>query len=196
MTIDILPTVLSALGFSNESMGMDGIDLGSPVASKLRQRRANSHLEHELKELDEADLDIGSLVVENRIQLKLDDPERALWEIGPYDNFRGQAMEMVCEKSPADIKVYFGDFTALPNTSPQDTVQAYVVGTFTGGAAVKDSKPFLITSNGLIVASGNTWVLDKYPKFFALVEPKYVKQKDWKPKAWLLVGRQCLGEVE
>lgn len=61
---------------------------------------------------------------------------------------------------------------------------------------MKESRPLLITSNGLIVASGHTWVLNEYPKFFALVEPKYVKQRDWNPKAWLLEGRECFGAVE
>ena len=105
-------------------------------------------------------------------------------------------MDEVCEKSPADINVYYGKFSPLPNTNPQDSLQAYIVGTFTGEAATRDSKPFLITSNNIIVASGHTWVLDEYPKFFALVEPKYVKQQDWEPKAWLLSGQHCLGKVD
>ena len=196
MTIDILPTLLAALGFSDESMDLGGIDLATSASTIPRPRRANSHIARKLKIVDEADLDIGDLVVENRKHLKLDDPEKALWEIGPYDHLRGQPMELVCERSAADINVYFGDFKVLPNTKPEDTIRAYAKGTFTGKAAVKDSKPFLITSNGLIVASGHTWVLNEYPKFFALVEPKYVKQKDWNPKAWLLVGRQCLGKPE
>jgi hypothetical protein len=196
MTIDILPTLLAALGFSDESMDMDGLDLASTAATTPRPRYANSHLDHKLKIVNEADLDISDLVVENRNHLRLDDPESALWEIGPYDHLRGQPMEVVCEKSTADINVYHGDFKVLPNTKPEDTIQAYVKGTFTGEAAVKESRPFLITSNGLIVASGHTWVLNEYPKFFALVEPKYVRQKDWNPKAWLLEGRECFGAVE
>ena len=193
MTIDILPTILAALGFSVKSLGFDGIDLGIATSARPRQRHANSHLDRELKKLDEADLDIDKLVTENRRQLKLNDPEGALWEIGPYDNFRGQAMDVVCEKSPLSINVNFENFTALPNTNPHNTIRAYVVGTFTGKAVVTDSRPFLITSNGLIVASGNTWVWDIHPIFFALVEPKYVKQKGWNPKAWLVKDRQCLG---
>ena len=193
MTIDILPTILAALGFSVKSLGFDGIDLGIATSARPRQRHANSHLDRELKKLDEADLDIDKLVTENRRQLKLNDPEGALWEIGPYDNFRGQAMDVVCEKSPLSINVNFENFTALPNTNPHNTIRAYVVGTFTGKAVVTDSRPFLITSNGLIVASGNTWAWDIHPIFFALVEPKYVKQKGWNPKAWLVKDRQCLG---
>ena len=196
MTIDILPTLLAALGFSDESMDMDGLDLASTVATTPRPRHANSHLDHKLKIVNEADLDISDLVVENRNHLRLDDPESALWEIGPYDHLRGQPMEVVCEKSTVDINVYHGDFKVLPNTRPEDTIQAYVKGTFTGETAVKESRPFLITNNGLIVASGHTWVLNEYPKFFALVEPKYVRQKDWNPMAWLLDGHQCLGKTE
>ena len=103
--------------------------------------------------------------------LKLNDPQNALWGIGPYDMFRGQDMATVCEKSAADINVYYGDFKALPNTNPEDSLRAFVKGTFTGNPASPDSKPFLITNGDLIVASGHIWVMDKYPKFFALVEP-------------------------
>jgi hypothetical protein len=196
MTIDILPTMLAALGFSSESLEFAGINLGTTTPVPQRQRQAISHLDHELRKLHEADLDISKLVAENRRHLKLDDPERALWEIGPYDDFRGQAMDTVCEKSAVSIKVRFDDFDTLPNTDPQVGIQAYVVGTFTGEHVVTDSKPFLITSNGLIVASGNTWAWDIHPIFFALVEPKYVKQADWNPRAWLLDGHQCLGVIE
>jgi len=196
MTIDILPTMLAALGFSSESLELDGADLVAPAFDYSRQRQANSHLDRELKHLDETELDISKLVAENRRQLKLDDPQRALWEIGPYDDFRGQAMETVCEKSAVNIKVNLEGFNALPNTNPQDSLPAYVVGTFTGKNVVTDSKPFLITSNGLIVASGFTWAWDIHPIFFALVEPKYVKQKDWNPKVWLIEGHQCYGAPE
>jgi hypothetical protein len=196
MTIDILPTLLAALGFSDDSLGMDGIDMTSAAANAQRPRLASSHIDRELNLVNEIDLDISNLVIENRRQLKLDDPNRALWGIGPYDHLRGQAMELVCEKTAANMNVYYGDFKALPNTKPQDSIKAYVKGTFTGKDAVKDSMPFLITNNGIIVASGHTWVLNEYPKFFALVEPKYVKQENWKPQAWLLVGDRCLGKIE
>jgi len=196
MTIDILPTILPALGFSSESLELDGINLETPASTYPRQRYANSHLDRELKKLDETDLDIDKLVAENRRQLKLNDTAGALWNIGPYDDFRGQAMQMVCEESDASIKVNYENFSALPNTNPRDSLQAYVVGMFTGENVVTDSKPFLITSNGLIVASGYTWVRDIYPIFFALVEPKYVKREDWNPKAWLLEDGLCLGATE
>lgn len=196
MTIDILPTMLAALGFSSESLELDGIDLSAAPSNQPRQRYANSHLDRPLKNLDEAELDISKLVAETRRQLKLNDPERALWEIGPYDEFRGRAMETVCEKSALSINVNYENFNALPNTDPQDALPAYVVGTFTGETMATDSKPFLITSNGLIVASGYTWAWDIHPIFFALVEPKYVKQKDWNPKAWLLEDRECFGVAE
>ncbi len=193
MTIDILPTILAALGFSSDSLELDGLDLETPASTHPRRRYAKSYLGRELKILDETDLDIDPLVAENRRQLKLNDAEGALWEIGPYDEFRGQAMQMVCEKSVTSIKVNYEKFSALPNTNAKDTLQSYVVGTFEGENVVTDSKPFLITSNGLIVASGYTWVRDIHPIFFALVEPKYVKREDWNPKAWLLEDRLCLG---
>ncbi|MDX2416742.1 MAG: sulfatase-like hydrolase/transferase [Xanthomonadales bacterium] len=196
MTIDILPTILAALGFSSDSLELDGVDLGAPSSTPRRQRQANSQLDPALKNLDEADLDIDKLVIENRRQLKLNEPGRALWEIGPYDSFRGQALETVCEKSAVSIKVNFEKFSELPNTNPQDSLPAYVVGTFSGEAVDTDSKPFLITSSGVVVASGHTWAWDIRPIFFALVEPKYVKQEGWDPKAWLLEDDLCLGEIE
>lgn len=196
MTVDILPTIFAALGFSNDPFDTDGIDLASPGPAIQRRRLANSHLQRELKELNEVDLDISKLVSENRAHLKLDTPEGSLWEIGPYDHLRGQALEMVCEKSTANFKINYDKFKVLPNTDPQDALEAYVVGTFRGESIGTESRPFLITNNGLIVASGNTWSWDVSPIFFALVEPKFVRQKDWKPRAWLLDGNDCLGEVE
>jgi hypothetical protein len=71
-----------------------------------------------------------------------------------------------------------------------------VVGHFTGQDAFLDSKPFLITNDNSVIASGNTWELHGQPAFFALVEPKYIKQKNWQAKAWLVDGRQCFGEIE
>ena len=38
--------------------------------------------------------------------------------------------------------------------------------------------------------------IDIHPIFFALVEPKYVKQEDWNPKAWLIEDSQCFGVIE
>ena len=135
-------------------------------------------------------------MAETRRQLRLDDSGVALWEIGPFDEYRGQAMETVCERSAVSIKVNYENFNPLPNTNPQDALPAYVVGTFSGEAVDTDSKPFLITSGGLIVASGYTWLHNSHPMFFALVEPKYVKLEDWDPKAWLLEDGLCLGATE
>lgn len=195
MTIDILPTVLAALGFSTDVLALDGEDLAVPAATAQRHRRARSFLDPELRILNEADLRIDKLVSENRRQLKLDDPQRALWEVGPYDSFRGQALETICEKSAGSINVSYEKFNPLPNSKPEDSIPAYVVGTFDGEAVGLDSKPFLISSNGLIVASGHTWSLNNQNIFFALVEPQYVKQNDWNPKAWLLQDQLCLSNI-
>ena len=90
MTVDILPTMLAALGFSDQGLDLDGINLQSSIPG-ARQRRANSHLQRELKVLNEAELDFSGLVKESRARLKLNESGSALWEIGPYDMFRGAA---------------------------------------------------------------------------------------------------------
>ncbi len=193
MTIDILPTLLAALGATSDALKFDGIDLQSPAISTPRPRLASSYLRRKLQVLDEADLDITQLVIENRTQLDLDDRDGALWQIGPYDAYRGQAVTTLCDQSATGIGVDFDGFHELPNTDPQQTIHAYVSGTFSGDEVAQTSKPFLITSNGIIVASGYTWLFNDRWQFFALVEPKYVKQADWAPQAWLVEGRECLG---
>ena len=74
-------------------------------------------------------------------------------------------MNVVCEQSPADFRVGYEGFNALPDTDPAKALQAYVVGTFSGGGISSDSKPFLITSNERIVASGSTWTWNEVPIF-------------------------------
>lgn len=193
MTVDILPTLLNALGVSSESLKLDGIDLESSAAGHPRSRVAISYLQRELKVLDESSLDLTQLVLENRSQLKLDDPNGMLWQIGPFDEYRGRPMANLCEKSPSSIEVHFDGFNELPNADPQKTIRSFVSGVFAGDNVTPASKPFLITSNDLIVASGHTWLFNDRWLFFALVEPKYARQADWTPKAWLVEGRECLG---
>jgi len=196
MTIDILPTMLATLGFSIDSMETDGIDLRLPPGVIPRGRYANSHLQRELRVLDEADLDLDALVAETRAQLALDRPGSELWEVGPYDHLRGQDMAVICDRKAADFAVGYDGFKPLPNTDPGTALPAYVVGTFTGPGAPDESRPFLITSNEQIVASGHTWELNGRSIFFALVEPPYLRQDNWKPEAWLLAGHQCFGDLD
>jgi hypothetical protein len=196
MTIDILPTLITSLGFSNEILQFDGIDLGTSQPTPPRQRKANSHLARKLRVIEESELDISALVTENRTQLKLDDPAKALWNIGPNDDFRGQSMDLVCEKTASDIRVHYEKFTPLPNSDPRETIQAYVVGSFIDKPITGKSEQFLITNNDLIVASGATWMLNGQPNFFALVEPDYVGASRWQPKAWLLEDGLCFGTLE
>lgn len=196
MTIDILPTMFSELGFSLESLAMDGVDLQSPTSKTIRTRYANSHRQRELKALNEAELEVSSLVAENRRQLGLDNANGALWEIGPFDHLRDQPLESVCTKSAADFSIGYDAFKPLPNSDPAKAIPAYVVGTFNGGSAHNNLTPFLITSDNLIVASGHTWSWNEIPIFFALVEPKYVRQDDWKPEAWMLKDGLCFGDIQ
>jgi len=193
MTVDILPTLLTALGFSDEQLELSGIDLGAAPLPEARPRLASSFLQRELRIIDETTLDISPLVSDNRRQLKLDQAQGALWEIGPYDEFRGQQINTICEESPAKIRFRIQEFHELPNTRPQDRLGAYVGGIIFGQDTPADSQAFLITSNGIIVASGYTWKLKNRPQFFALVEPKFVKQADWAPRIWLIDGGKCSG---
>ena len=191
-TVDVLPTLLATLGISADSFTFDGIDLQSPSATVPRQRFASSYLDRELKVINETNLDLQPLVRENHAQLKLDDPQKRLWEIGPYDEYRGQDMSVVCEPGSADVKFHFDGYKPLPNSNPETTIRAFVSGKFVGKDVKDQSTPFLITSNGKIVASGSTWKFNNGWLFFALVEPVYAKQADWAPKAWLLEGDRCL----
>ena len=54
----------------------------------------------------------------------------------------------------------------------------------------------VITSNHKIVASGHTWAFNERSRFFALVDPVYVNQANWSPRAWLIDGNQCLGDLK
>ena len=105
-------------------------------------------------------------------------------------------MDTVCDNVDPGLNVRYEEFTDLPNSNPTKALPAYVVGTFNGRSMIQESQPFLITSNDLVVASGNTWTLNDRPIFFALVEPVFVRQEDWNPKAWLVEGRECFGEIQ
>lgn len=195
-TIDILPTVLSALGLSYDALHLDGVDLLQSLdTAAARPRKASSYLDRELRTLNEDSLDIAPLVALNRRQLKLDEPGGALWDIGPFDDHRGQALKSVCTPAQADIKAVFDPFHPLPGTLPAMSLHAYVAGHFSGADAPRDSQPFLLSDRGTIVASGNTWSLRGQPQFFALVEPKFVKRPGFSPQAWLLRGSECLGRA-
>jgi len=188
--------MLASLGNQPGQNNMDGIDLNSAEILQARQRQVSTALVRKLRPLEETDLEISGLVEQNRAYLKLDDEQNALWGIGPYDEFRGQAMDVVCEKHPTRIRPAFGAFRPLSTASTETAIPAYVTGKCTGAAVTLDSKPFLITSQGLIVASGYTWAFNDRSRFFALVEPKIVKQSDWDPRAWLVEEGKCMGAKE
>ena len=192
-TVDIVPTLLAELGYSADELETDGLVLGSAGFPKHRRRFANSYLRRELQELDESRLGLDDVVAENRLQLNLDNPRDALWVIGPFDSLRGQAMKAVCERASSKVRVTFDPIRELTNAGLENILPAYVSGRFSGKDLTLDSETFLITSNGVIVGSGYTWAFNELPRFFALVEPKYVRQADWSPEAWLVKEGSCLG---
>lgn len=196
MTIDILPTVLEAIGFSTDTIELDGADLQRLKEGSPRERFFIPRSKYEFRLLDDAESDFTALVAENRAHLKLDRAESGMWEIGPYDHLRGQSLEVICNKTVADFNIGYDGFQALPNTDPTESLPAFVVGVFQNNPAANESRPFLITSNNRLVASGHTWVFRGNSVFFALVEPHFVKQEDWQPKAWLLQDQQCHGAAD
>jgi len=191
-TIDIVPTITATLGMATDSFAFNGLDLRSAIAAEPRQRFVSSYLNRELKVVNEASLNLAPLVEQNHAHLKLDDPQKRFWDIGPFDEYRGQHMTAVCEPVSADVNFALDGFTPLPNSNPDTTIKAFVSGHFAGKDVADQSNSFLITSNDKIVASGDTWKFNDHWLFFALVEPEYVKQADWAPKIWLLRGTQCL----
>lgn len=193
-TIDIVPTLMSVLGFASAQLETDGVVLGPESPAIHRKRFIISRSETELKELDESNLDISALVAASISQLNLASPQGALWEIGPYDKFRGQSIRGVCERVSKKTRVSFDAFRAIENASKEQIVPAFVSGKFTGAKVPLDSMPFLITSREVIVGSGFTWAFNERARFFAMVEPKYVRQENWSPKAWLVAGSECMGQ--
>jgi hypothetical protein len=193
MTVDILPTLLASLGFSTEAISADGLNLKQTKNTDSRKRVSNSYLTRELQVLDESELEIGHLVAENRTQLKLNSLSDRLWNIGPLDQYRNEVLESVCTLVDSEIIASIQDFSELPGVAAGKSVHAYIAGTFSSQKPLPDASTFIITSNGIIVASGNTWDFNGEPHFFALVEPSYVTQPHWQPRVWLVKNGQCLG---
>jgi hypothetical protein len=194
MTIDLLPTLLASLGFDSRQIEMDGKDLAGEALGKQRQRYAKSHLGGDNQLLDESSLQLGELVMENRRQLKLDEPDNALWNIGPYDDSRGKPLSSVCGEVIRDINVHLDGPNELPRTLPENRVNLFVSGTFSGNAVNASPMPFIITDQETIVASGTSWTFNGKPLFFALVEPALLDSNDWSPEVWWVENGQCHGQ--
>ena len=192
MTIDILPTVLSQLGVEITSLGLDGIDLGALPLPDARPRSANSSLQRKMRFISEDKLNVAGITAQNRDQLKLEAENTSMWGIGPFGHFRGQDVSAICAPWEASLRYHFSRTKSLPNTEPEMMVPAYIAGRVTGRDAPDKSTPFVISSNGVVAASGLTWKFKDNWQFFALVEPGLVKQADWSPEVALVVGGRCL----
>jgi hypothetical protein len=161
---------------------------------KQRQRYAKSHLGGDNQLLDESSLQLSELVMENRRQLKLDEPDNALWNIGPYDDSRGKPLSSVCSEVIRDVNVHLDGPNELPRTLPENTVNLFVSGTFSGNAVNASPMPFIITDQETIVVSGTSWTFNGKPLFFALVEPALLDSNDWSPEVWWVENGQCHGQ--
>ena len=193
MTIDILPTVLGILNYQTPESEFDGIDLGRQLPAPGRDRQALSFKHREYRSFDEAQLAIGSIVELNRSELALDDPDRVLWAIGPFADYRGLPLDSLCKPGPSGIRSVSGQNKPLPGAEDDVIVPAFVTGRFDGDLADDQNYPFVITVDDIIVASGETWQLRGNQLYFAMVEPKYITETDWSPKAWLYTPAACLG---
>jgi hypothetical protein len=194
MTIDIVPTMLSTLGFTSEEFKTDGIDLTQSDARVARDRYSNSYLTRELQRLDEAELDLGPLVEKNRKQLKLGASGDQLWNIGPFDDARGVHVGKICQSLNAGLTINIEGFSKLPGDANSQSIPAFIAGSIQGHETTSTSVPFIISNNDLVVASGHTWEFNGGPLFFALVEPRLVKQSAWRPKVWLVKEGECFSD--
>lgn len=194
MTIDLLPTLLASLGFDTMQVEMDGKDLAGEALPIQRQRYAKSHLRDDTQLLDENNLQLGKLVTENRRQLKLTEPGNALWNIGPFDDNRGQPLSSVCSEIIRDINIHLDGPNELPRTLPENTVNVFVSGAFSGRGVDASQLPFIITDQETIVASGTSWAFNGKPLFFALVEPALLDNNHWSPEVWRVEHGQCHGQ--
>lgn len=194
MTVDILPTILSQLGVDTSGLNLDGIDLGALPLAANRDRFANSYASGQLKMklISEDKLDVRGITADNREQLGLDGENSSLWDIGPFGDFRGHDLSVICTPEKSSLKYHLSETRPLPHAELDRTIPAYVAGTVSGPEIPQESSPFVISSNGLIAASGLTWNLRGKWLFFALVEPAWVKQANWAPEIALVVDGLCL----
>jgi hypothetical protein len=193
MSIDLLPTILGSLGFDTQQIIMDGMNLDSGSLPEKRKRHVKSYVREDILLLDENSLGIADLVTESRRQLKLAQPDNALWGIGPFDAHRGQPLSSVCSDIIRDIKVHLDGPNELPRTLPENAVKSFVSGSFSGSGVDASRQAFIITNQETIVASGISWAFNGTPLFFALVEPRLF-QKDWSPEIWRVENGQCHGQ--
>ena len=168
MTVDIFPTVMSALGVDPSQMALDGVSLDAESLGLSRKRVANSYASGQLKMklIEEKDLRIRGLVSENREQLKLDDENLAMWGIGPLGAFRGKDLSSVCAPKSTSLRYHLSTAKPLKGVMEEGLLNAYVAGEVKGEGLPDSSSPFVVSNHGTIVASGMTWKLNESWHFF------------------------------
>ena len=195
MTIDIVPTVLSTLGFEQVNAPFDGADIGTTELPQVRERPVLSYELREFKSFSEPELEVDALVRENREQLALDVPEKALWGIGPYGEYRGLPLDSLCKQRSPGILISPSAENPLANTAGEEYLPAFVSGMFRGDLASGSPLPFVISQDDTIVASGQTWEFRDVHHFFALVSPDFIPAQGWSPSAWIVHDDSCAGQA-
>ena len=191
MTIDVLPTMLASLGYEIDGLELDGVDLS--IAPGTRDRQAISYRAREYRTLATSDTDIGQAIRDHREQLKLDDPKRALWGIGPLADFGGSPLSDVCPRRLPGLTPVSSQASPVPAVSQEGFIPAFQSGWLRGEIPGDQPYPFVLTDEGIIVASGETWKLQEHWLYAALVEPGFARSKDWKPEVWVVTPEACLG---
>jgi hypothetical protein len=194
MTIDIVPTLLSTLGFEQVNASFDGADIGEAELPQARERPVLSYELREFKTFSEPELNVDALVRENREQLALDDPEKALWGIGPYGEYRGLSLDSLCRQQSTGIRISPSAVNPLADTTGEEYLPAFVSGTFHGELENGSPLQFVISQDDTIVASGETWEFSGIHHFFALVSPDFIPAQGWSPSAWIVRGDSCAGQ--
>jgi hypothetical protein len=195
MTIDIVPTLLSKLGFEQVDAPFDGANIDTAELPRERERPVLSYELREFKTFSQSELDVDALVRENREQLALDDPEKALWGIGPYSEYRGLPLDSLCKQRSPGIRISPSAVNPLADTAGEEYLPAFVSGMFRGELASGSPLPFVISQDDTIVASGQTWEFRDVHHFFALVSPDFIPAQGWSPSAWIVHGDSCAGQA-
>lgn len=192
MTTDILPTVLTELGFESSALSLDGVDLGHGTFPADRPRLALASRLGQIRAITMEESQAAWIARRKTRQLRLEDGEAAIWRIGPMDQNFGKSMSSLCTPRPSNIRYVPLLSEPLEHAPSEEFVPAFVAGRVSGAEAPAESRTFLVSNNDRFVASGSTWKHRKKWQYFALVDPALASGDGWAPEVVLLEGDECL----